>query len=198
MSIFHITISFVITFGIDADPAARICRASIMPAAKIKIGRRFVEGSEVAEYVLAKGSSAITGQGIMSKLGPCTLVGVVYSELGGTVPVYITTAWRGPLDNDGSPMAGSSARLMKAFEHMVSFVRFNVNRRGRCSLGAAAVPILNQSDKKSILFGPEHKQQDGQANTSFNNAALYEFSKCWKDPSVITEFCVEASFFFVT
>ena len=115
-----------------------------MPAAKIKIGRRFVEGSEVAEYVLAKGSSAITGQGIMSKLGPCTLVGVVYSELGGTVPVYITTAWRGPLDNDGSPVAGSSARLMKAFEHMVSFVRFNVNRRGRCSLGAAAVPILNQ------------------------------------------------------
>lgn len=166
-----------------------------MPSAKIKIGRQFVEGSEVAEYVLAKGSSVVSGQGIMSKLGPCTLVGVIYSELGGTVPVYIATAWRGPLDNDGNPVAGAHGRLMKAFDRVLSFTRFNVNRRGRCSLGAAAVPILNQSDKNSILFGPEHKEQDGQANTSFNNAALYEFSKCWQDPSIITEFCVEVGFF---
>lgn len=167
-----------------------------MPSAKIKIGRRFVEGSEVAEYVLAKGSSAVSGQGIISKLGPCTLIGVVYSELGGTVPVYISTAWRGPLDNDGNPVAGAQARLMKAFDHVLSFTRYIVNRRGRCSLGPAAVPIYNRSDKKSILFGPEHKEQDGQANTSFNNAALYELSKCWKDPGIIAEFFVEVSFCF--
>lgn len=160
----------------------------------MKIGRHFVEGNEIAEYVLARGSSEVSGQGVYSKLGPCTLVGVVDSELGGTVPVYITTAWRGPLGANRKPEPDARARVTKAFRHMLSFLRYIVNRRGRCSLGPAAVPIHNETDHKNpILFGSEHKQQDGQANTSFNNAALYEFSKCWNDPDVVGEFCEQVS-----
>lgn len=172
--------------------AYRLCRSALLPSAKIKLEPRSEDGKEWVEYTIAKGTSEVSGQSIQNRLGPVTLVGAVYTELGGTVPVYMMTAWRGPLGRDGKPVSDAIARVKDAFKHMLAFMRFVVNRPGKCGLGPAAVRFFNGAGNFH-LFGPEHSKQEGQAFTSFGTAGLVQFFKCWHSDEVQSDFCKEVS-----
>lgn len=164
-----------------------------MPSAKIKVERHVVDGEQWVDYDLARGHSEVSGRGVVSKLGVVTLVGATYTELSGTVSVYIGTAWRGPIGVDGELVPDAEGRVKTSFSSMLAFMRFLVNRDGQCALGSAAVRFYNEGES-FVLLGEEHRKQDGQAFTSLASGALVEFHRSWYNQTIRDEFCEQVSF----
>ncbi|KAG7671669.1 hypothetical protein NADE_000687 [Nannochloris sp. 'desiccata'] len=89
----------------------RIIKASPVLDSKIKIARRLRPDSNVYTYCKSSGANEYSGKGIFRRMGPHTLIGSVATEAGGTVPVYMCSAWAGPMDAGGSISCGGKAAL---------------------------------------------------------------------------------------
>ncbi|KAG7671670.1 hypothetical protein Ndes2526B_g07439 [Nannochloris sp. 'desiccata'] len=105
----------------------RIIKASPVLDSKIKIARRLRPDSNVYTYCKSSGANEYSGKGIFRRMGPHTLIGSVATEAGGTVPVYMCSAWAGPMDAGGSIRSWSRIRW-RAFCPVWSQIGFLVDK----------------------------------------------------------------------
>ncbi|KAL4513248.1 hypothetical protein Ndes2437A_g09152 [Nannochloris sp. 'desiccata'] len=170
----------------------RIIKASPVLDSKIKIARRLRPDSNVYTYCKSSGANEYSGKGIFRRMGPHTLIGSVATEAGGTVPVYMCSAWAGPMDAGGSLVQDAEKIVKTAFSRVLEFMCTILNSENLGDHAAAGVRYYHslQPREEHLLLCPRrHATQDAQAFTTWSSAALEGIHRCWSDPNMIQNYC---------
>lgn len=127
-------------------------------------------------------------------MGPHTLIGFVATEAGGTVPVYMCSAWAGPEGSGGAGSLSEDAadRVKAAFSEVLGYMCYIMNSTDLSDLAAASVQYFHSFAPKAdtlLLCPKRHGAQDAQAFTTWSGAALQEFHRCWYDPATLEAYC---------
>lgn len=167
-------------------------RASPVLDSKNKIARKLPEEGNIYTYCKSSGSSEYTNTRVDKRMGPHSLVGSVNTEAGGTVPVYMCTAWTGPMVAAGKLRDDAEAVVKAAFPRVLAFMCHILSEHKDTGLGANGARYYHSYKEKEdnlLLCPTQHGHQDAQAFTTWSTPALQEFHRCWNDTDVINEYC---------
>ena len=154
---------------------------------------RRVNGPHPEVYSYEAAHAAVLPSAV-KRLGAVTLVGTCHTEMGGSVPIYRATAWKGPPGASQDALKKLEARLLALLNH---FTREIINRPVAPSLAAAGVvrthAAYDAGDSRAMtLLGKEHSSQDRGSFPVYTEAALWAFEAEWHCPTTLEAFCDKA------